>query len=42
MGLAGPDRCDVHQYVLPGHRDIIRQRAAIRALNYVRLALLRA
>ncbi len=37
--LAGPDRTEVHRHVLPGDRPTIRQRAAMTALNHLRLRL---
>ena len=40
IALAGPHGSRVHRHVFPGDRRIIRLRAALSALNYVRLALL--
>ena len=39
IALAGPAGTEVHRHVYPGDRKIIRRRAALSALNYVRLAL---
>ncbi len=39
IALAGPAGTDVHRHVFPGTRTFIRRRAALAALNYLRLAL---
>lgn len=39
ISLAGPDGTGVHRHVFPGTRKFIRQRAALAAMNYLRLAL---
>lgn len=41
IGLAGPDGVQVHRHLLSGNRDRVRQRAALAALNHLRLALLK-
>lgn len=41
LALASPTGTTVHRHVLPGLRDTIRLRAALTALNYLRLALMR-
>jgi len=40
IGLAGPERTDVHRRVLSGNRARIRHRAAMTALNHLRLKLI--
>jgi nicotinamide-nucleotide amidase len=40
VGLAGRDGPRVWRHVLPGAREVVRRRAALAALNHVRLALL--
>jgi len=40
IGVAGPDGTVVHGHHLPGSRELIRHRAAMAALNHIRLALL--
>ena len=40
IALAGPGGTDVQRHVLPGDRRIIRRRAALAALNTLRMALL--
>ena len=40
IALAGPGGVNVHRFVFPGDRDIVRERAARTALNLLRLALL--
>jgi nicotinamide-nucleotide amidase len=39
VGLCGPGCQEVHRHVLPGDRPSIRTRAALAALNHLRLAL---
>jgi len=39
IGLASPAGTAVHRHVFPGTRDVIRRRAALAALNHLRLAL---
>jgi len=39
VGLCGPGRREVHRHVFPGDRASIRTRAALAALNHLRLAL---
>jgi len=39
VAIAGPGGTKVHRHVFPGDRDVIRRRAALAALNYLRLAL---
>ena len=41
VGLAGPDGVRTHRHVFTGTREHIRQRAAVTALNHLRLALMR-
>lgn len=41
VGLAGPDGVVVHRHVLPGTRRVVRLRAALTALNHLRLKLTR-
>ena len=40
VGLAGAAGTRVHRHVLPGTREIVRLRAALTALNHLRLALM--
>ncbi len=40
IGLAGPLGTEVHRSLFPGARDMIRLRAALSAMNYLRLRLL--
>jgi len=40
IGLSGPDGTDVHRHIFPAARLHIRRRAAMAALNYLRLALM--
>ncbi len=40
IGLAGPDGTEVRRFHLPGERDIVRDRAAKSALQWLRFALL--
>ena len=40
VGLCGPDGTEVHRHVFPGNRGRIRRRAALAALNHLRLSLL--
>jgi nicotinamide-nucleotide amidase len=40
VALAGAAGTTVHQYILPGTREIVRLRAALTALNHLRLALM--
>jgi nicotinamide-nucleotide amidase len=40
IGLAGPDVQEVHRQIMPGTRDIVRLRASLAAMNYLRLHLL--
>ncbi len=40
VGLAGKAGVDVYRYLLPGTREIVRLRAALTALNHLRLALM--
>ncbi len=40
VALTGPAGTTVHRHVLPGSRDLVRLRAALTAMNHLRLALL--
>jgi len=42
IGVAGPTGPAVHRHVFPGSREVIRRRAALAALNHLRLALAKA
>ncbi len=39
VAIAGPSGTKVHRHVFPGDRDVIRRRAALAAINHLRLAL---
>jgi len=39
IALAGPDHAETHRHILPGDRPTIRRRAALTALNHLRLHL---
>jgi nicotinamide-nucleotide amidase len=41
VGVAGPAGAEVHRHVFPGDRASVRRRAALYALNHLRLALMR-
>ena len=40
IGVCGPGGTEVHRHLLGGDRELIRRRAAMEALNHVRLALM--
>ncbi len=40
IALAGPDSTKVHRHIFSGARDIVRRRAALTAINYLRLVLM--
>jgi nicotinamide-nucleotide amidase len=40
VGLASPAGTTVHKHLLPGTREVVRLRAALTALNHLRLALM--
>lgn len=40
VGVCGPDGTEVHRHIFPGDRGHIRRRAAMAALNYLRLSLM--
>ncbi len=40
MAVAGPAGCEVHRRSFPGGRDVVRHRAAVAVLGYLRLALI--
>ncbi len=42
IALAGADGCEPHRDVFGGSREIVRRRAALAAMNYLRLAAARA
>ena len=39
IAVAGPDHADVHRHIFPGVRELVRRRAALAGLNWLRLAL---
>jgi nicotinamide-nucleotide amidase len=39
IGLSGSDGTEVHRHVFPGDRGTVRRRAAMAALNHLRLRL---